>query len=115
MKNLPMLNSVQMSIFTLECGYDRENTVSQLQISRLTKETVLYKIDRQITGEGLLMIPVGELYEPAADRMVINIDPNKRLRSYSKLFCNKYRGYKPYINELYSALINFVHNPESGT
>lgn len=71
---------------------------------KLTKETVLYKIDRQITGEGLLDdsgrgIHMSRLF---ADRMIINIEPGKRteviLLNY---FSHKYRGYKPlYINEL---------------
>lgn len=90
----------------LECGYDEEKyavAVTDRQ-GRLTKETVLYKIERQITGEGLLDdsgrgIHMSRLF---ADRMVINIDPNKKteviLMNY---FSNKYRGYKPlYINEL---------------
>lgn len=91
---------------TLECGYDTEKyavAVTDCQ-GRLTKETVLYKIERQITGEGLLDdsgrgIHMSRLF---ADRMVINIDPKKKteviLLNY---FSNKYRGYKPlYINEL---------------
>lgn len=90
----------------LECGYDNEKyavAVTDCQ-GRLTKETVLYKIERQITGEGLLDdsgrgIHMSRLF---ADRMVINIEPNKKteviLLNY---FSNKYRGYKPlYINEL---------------
>jgi CheY-like chemotaxis protein len=87
-------------------GYDSEKYgVSVLDLQgRLKKETVLYKIDRQITGEGLLDdsgrgIHMSRLF---ADRMVINIDPNKKteviLMNY---FSHKYRGYKPlYINEL---------------
>jgi hypothetical protein len=90
----------------VECGYDREKyavSVTDNQ-GKLKKETVLYKIDRQLTGEGLLDdsgrgIHMSRLF---ADRMIINIDPNKRteviLMNY---FSNKYRGYKPlYINEL---------------
>lgn len=90
----------------VECGYDDEKygvAVIDYQ-GRLTKERVLYKIDRQITGEGLLDdsgrgIHMSRLF---ADRMIINIDPNKKteviLMNY---FSNKYRGYKPlYINEL---------------
>jgi CheY-like chemotaxis protein/anti-sigma regulatory factor (Ser/Thr protein kinase) len=90
----------------VECGFDREKyavSVTDNQ-GKLKKETVLYKIDRQLTGEGLLDdsgrgIHMSRLF---ADRMIINIDPNKRteviLMNY---FSNKYRGYKPlYINEL---------------
>jgi CheY-like chemotaxis protein len=90
----------------IECGFDSEKYavgITDCQ-GRLTKETVLYKIERQITGEGLLDdsgrgIHMSRLF---ADRMVINIDPQKKteviLLNY---FSNKYRGYKPlYINEL---------------
>jgi len=90
----------------LECGYDREKygvSVTDFK-GKLTKETVLYKIDRQITGEGLLDdsgrgIHMSRLF---ADRMVINIDPNKKTEVILiNYFANKYRGYKPlYINEL---------------
>jgi CheY-like chemotaxis protein len=90
----------------LECGYDNEKYCVSIvdNQGRLTKETVLFKIDRQITGEGLLDdsgrgIHMSRLF---ADRLVININPNKKteviLMNY---FTNKYRGYKPlYINEL---------------
>jgi hypothetical protein len=73
-------------------------------MGRLTKETVLYKIDRQITGEGMLDdsgrgIHMSRLF---SDRMIINIAPKSKtefiLMNY---FSHKYRGYKPlYINEL---------------
>jgi CheY-like chemotaxis protein len=91
---------------SVECGYDTEKygvSITDIQ-GRLTRDTVLYKIERQITGEGLLDdsgrgIHMSRLF---ADRMIINIDPNKKteviLMNY---FSNKYRGYKPlYINEL---------------
>lgn len=90
----------------MECGYDREKyavAVTDLK-GRLTKETVLYKIDRQITGEGLLDdsgrgLHMSRLF---ADRLIINIAPNKRTEVILiNYFANKYRGYKPlYINEL---------------
>lgn len=90
----------------LECGFDQEKyavAVTDCQ-GRLTKETVLFKIDRQITGEGLLDdsgrgIHMSRLF---ADRMIINIDPNKKTEVIIiNYFSNKYRGYKPlYINEL---------------
>jgi YesN/AraC family two-component response regulator len=90
----------------VECGYDREKyavAVTDMQ-GKLKKETVLYKIDRQLTGEGLLDdsgrgIHMSRLF---ADRMIINIDPNKRTEVILiNYFSNKYRGYKPlYINEL---------------
>jgi CheY-like chemotaxis protein len=91
---------------SVECGYDREKyavSVTDNQ-GKLKKETVLYKIDRQLTGEGLLDdsgrgIHMSRLF---ADRMIINIDPNKRTEVILiNYFSNKYRGYKPlYINEL---------------
>ncbi len=90
----------------IECGYDEEKyavAVTDRQ-GRLTKETVLYKIERQITGEGLLDdsgrgIHMSRLF---ADRMIINIDPNNKTEVILiNYFSNKYRGYKPlYINEL---------------
>lgn len=90
----------------IECGFDSEKYAVGITDSqgRLTKETVLFKIERQITGEGLLDdsgrgIHMSRLF---ADRMVINIDPNKKTEVILiNYFSNKYRGYKPlYINEL---------------
>ena len=90
----------------LECGFDDEKYAVAItdRQGRLTKETVLYKIERQITGEGLLDdsgrgIHMSRLF---ADRMIINIDPNKKTEVILiNYFSNKYRGYKPlYINEL---------------
>ncbi|MCX7727648.1 MAG: response regulator [Chitinispirillaceae bacterium] len=88
------------------CGYDTEKygvSITDYQ-GRLKKETILYKLSRQITGEGLLDesgrgLHMSRLF---ADRMIINIHPQKRteiiLLNY---FSNKYLGYKPlYINEL---------------
>lgn len=90
----------------LECGYDSEKYVVSVTDNqgRLSKERVLYKIERQITGDGLLDdsgrgIHMSRLF---ADRMIINIDPNKKTEVILiNYFSNKYRGYKPlYINEL---------------
>lgn len=90
----------------VECGYDQEKyAVSICDLKgNLSKEKVLYKIDRQITGEGLLDesgrgIHMSRLF---SDRMIINIDPNKRTEVILiNYFSDKYRGYKPlYINEL---------------
>lgn len=90
----------------IECGYDNEKYGVSVtdQKGRLTKETVLYKINRQITGEGLLDdsgrgIHMSRLF---ADRLIINVAPKRKteviLMNY---FSHKYRGYKPlYINEL---------------
>ena len=90
----------------VECGYDREKyaiSITDYQ-GKLSKETVLYKIDRQLTGEGVLDdsgrgIHMSRLF---ADRMIINIEPNKRTEVILiNYFSHKYRGYKPlYINEL---------------
>lgn len=90
----------------VECGFDKEKyaiSITDYQ-GKLTKEMVLYKIDRQITGEGLLDdsgrgIHMSRLF---ADRMIINIEPNKRTEVILiNYFSHKYRGYKPlYINEL---------------
>ena len=89
-----------------ECGYDQEKYAVSVTDSkgRLTKETVLGKLERQITGEGMLDssgrgIHMSRIF---ADRMIINIDPAKKteviLMNY---FLPTYRGYKPlYINEL---------------
>lgn len=90
----------------VECGFDNEKYGVAIcdRMGHLKKETVLLKIGRQITGEGLLDdsgrgIHMSRLF---ADRMIINIDPNKKteviLMNY---FSHKYRGYKPlYVNEL---------------
>jgi len=90
----------------IECGFDSEKYavgITDCQ-GHLTKETVLYKIERQITGEGLLDdsgrgIHMSRLF---ADRMIINIDPHQKTEVILvNYFSNKYRGYKPlYINEL---------------
>ncbi|KMQ50300.1 Flagellar regulatory protein FleQ [Chitinispirillum alkaliphilum] len=88
------------------CGYDSEKygvSVVDNQ-GKLSKERVLQKVERQISGEGVLDysgrgIHMSRLF---SDRMIINIDPDTKteviLLNY---FSNKYRGYKPlYINEL---------------
>ena len=90
----------------LHCGHDSEKYGIAIldKKGRLSKETVLYKIDRQITSEGILDdsgrgIHMSRLF---SDRMIINIEPKSKteiiLLNY---FSHKYRGYKPlYINEL---------------
>jgi CheY-like chemotaxis protein/anti-sigma regulatory factor (Ser/Thr protein kinase) len=90
----------------VECGYDQEKYAVAVTDGkgRLTKETVLDKLGRQLSGEGVLDnsgrgIHMSRLF---ADRMIINIDPKKKteviLMNY---FLPTYRGYKPlYINEL---------------
>jgi DNA-binding NarL/FixJ family response regulator/anti-sigma regulatory factor (Ser/Thr protein kinase) len=71
---------------------------------KLTKETVLYRIDRHVHDEGILDesgrgLHISRLY---ADRLIINIKKNQ---ATEVIFLNyidkKYKGYKPlYINEL---------------
>jgi CheY-like chemotaxis protein len=90
----------------VECGHDAEKYGISITDNkgRLTKETVLYKIDRQIAGEGILDdsgrgIHMSRLF---SDRMIINISPNIKTEIILiNYFSHKYRGYKPlYINEL---------------
>jgi CheY-like chemotaxis protein len=88
------------------CGFDHEKCGVAIidQKGRLTKETVLAKIHRQVSGEGLCDtsgrgIHMSRLF---ADRMIINIDRGKKteviLMNYT---IPAYRGFKPlYINEL---------------
>jgi CheY-like chemotaxis protein len=91
---------------SLETGYDSEKYGISVvdNMGGLTKDTILYKIDRQINGEGILDdsgrgIHMSRLF---SDRMIINIAPKIKteiiLMNY---FSHKYRGYKPlYINEI---------------
>lgn len=71
---------------------------------KLNKETVLYKIDRNIHADGLLDengrgIHMSRLY---SDRLIINIKPRVKTEVIIiNYFTEKYKGYKPlYINEL---------------
>ncbi len=90
----------------LECGFDPEKyglTVVD-NMGRLTKDTVLYKIERQMSGEGVLDdsgrgLHMSRLF---SDRMIINIEPKIKTEVILiNYFSHKYRGYKPlYINEL---------------
>ncbi|MBN2036626.1 MAG: response regulator [Chitinispirillaceae bacterium] len=90
----------------LTCGYDHEKYgVSVVdRKGRLRKETVLSKIERQISGRGILDdsgrgIHMSRVF---ADRMIINIDPGKMTEVIvMNYFSPTFRGYKPlYINEL---------------
>jgi CheY-like chemotaxis protein/anti-sigma regulatory factor (Ser/Thr protein kinase) len=90
----------------LECGFDPEKygiTVVDKK-GKLTKDTVLYKIERQMSGEGVLDdsgrgLHMSRLF---SDRMIINIAPKIKTEVILiNYFSHKYRGYKPlYINEL---------------
>ena len=71
---------------------------------KLTKEQVLYRIDRHLHAEGVLDengrgLHMSRLY---ADRLIINIKPNVATEViFINYFIKKYQGYKPlYINEL---------------
>jgi len=90
----------------VECGADSEKYgVSVTDNSgRLSKETVLERIERHTTGQGLLDLRGRGIHisRMLSDRMVINIKRNERteviLMNY---FTPRYRGSKPlYINEL---------------
>lgn len=70
----------------------------------LKKETVLYKLDRHISSEGVLDgsgrgIFMSRIF---CDRLIINIDPHRKTEVLIINYWNKnYQGYKPlYINEL---------------
>jgi len=90
----------------VECGCDREKygvSVTDRK-GRLKKETVLYKMERHISGAGVLDesgrgIHISRLF---ADRMIINIDPGKRTEVILMNYLEpRYQGFKPlYINEL---------------
>jgi len=90
----------------VECGFDHEKCGVAIidRKGRLTKETVLAKIDRQVSGEGLSDssgrgIHMSRLF---ADRMIINIDRGKKTEVILMNYTSRaYRGHKPlYINEL---------------
>lgn len=91
---------------TIECGVDSEKYGVSIadNSGRLTKETVLERIERQVSGKGLADrrgrgIHISRML---SDRMIINIKRGERtevvLLNY---FTAKYRGFKPlYINEV---------------
>jgi len=91
---------------TVECGFDTEKYgVSVTDNSgSLTRDTVLQKLLRQVTGEGILDdhgrgLHMSRLF---SDRMIINIKPNERTEViFMNYISPKYQGYKPiYINEI---------------
>jgi DNA-binding NarL/FixJ family response regulator len=90
----------------LECGYDPEKYGIAVvdNLGRLTKDTVLYKIERQMSGEGVLDDSGRGLHMSRmfSDRLIINIAPKIKTEVILiNYFSNKYCGYKPlYINEL---------------
>ncbi len=87
-------------------GYDSEKYgVSVLDNQgSLKKDTIMYKIDRHLSTEGILDdsgrgIHMSRIF---ADRLIANIDPNKKTEMLLFNYLDKnYKGYKPlYINEL---------------
>jgi response regulator RpfG family c-di-GMP phosphodiesterase len=71
---------------------------------KLTKDMVLYKIDRHLHGEGLLDengrgLHMSRLY---SDRLILNIKKNHATEAlFINFITQKYKGYKPlFINEI---------------
>jgi DNA-binding NarL/FixJ family response regulator len=92
--------------FTLTCAIDDEKYavfISDKQ-GTLTKDIVLYKIDRHIRGEGVLDDSGRGLFMSRifADRFIVNIDPGKKTEIVIINYRTPvYHGFKPlYINEL---------------
>jgi DNA-binding NarL/FixJ family response regulator len=90
----------------LDCVIDNEKygvAISDSQGS-LSKETVLYKMDRHIKGEGILDDSGRGLFMSRifADRLIVNIDPGKKTEVIILNYRSPvYQGFKPlYINEL---------------
>jgi CheY-like chemotaxis protein len=90
----------------IRCAIDGEKYAVSILDNQgsLTKETVLYKIDRHIKGEGILDDDGRGIFMSRifADRLVVNIDPGKKTEVIIINYRNKiYQGFKPlYINEL---------------
>ncbi|MDR0330820.1 MAG: response regulator [Chitinispirillales bacterium] len=90
----------------LEFGYDSEKYgISVLdKCGALTREVILGKIERQITGEGYMDDSGRGLHmcRLFTDRLIVNIEQGKRTEVVVMNFLNnKYSGYKPiYINEI---------------
>jgi CheY-like chemotaxis protein len=90
----------------LECGFDSEKYGLAIidNKGQLSRDTVLLKIERQMTGEGAMDdsgrgLHMSRLF---SDRMIINIAPKIKTEVILiNYFSHKYQGYKPlYINEL---------------
>ncbi|MBN2187807.1 MAG: response regulator [Chitinispirillaceae bacterium] len=90
----------------VECGFDKEKYGVSItdRKGRLKKETVIHKMERHISGDGVLDesgrgIHLSRLF---ADRLVINIDPGRKTEVIiMNYFAPSYLGPKPlYINEL---------------
>lgn len=101
--NIQLLESETIRV---TCAIDEEKYGVSITDNQgtLSKNTVLYKIDRHVRGEGVLDDSGRGIFMSRifADRMIINIDPGKRTEilvfNYRKPL---YHGFKPlYINEL---------------
>ncbi len=92
--------------FTVTCAIDEEKYAVFIADTQgtLTKDIVLYKIDRHIKGEGVLDDSGRGLFMSRifADRFIVNIDPCKRTEIVIINYREPtYHGFKPlYINEL---------------
>jgi CheY-like chemotaxis protein len=104
-KHTPVVLDAREAI-SLTLGRDSEKYgVAVMDPSgQLTKETVLYRLDRHIHGEGMLDengrgLHMSRMY---ADRLIINIRRNVSTEViFINYFDEKYRGSKPlYINEV---------------
>jgi DNA-binding NarL/FixJ family response regulator len=90
----------------VELGYDTEkDAISVTDLcGALTRDIVLSKMERQITGEGLLDDSGRGLHmcRLFADRLIINIEKGKRTEVIiMNYITGNYRGHKPlYINEV---------------
>lgn len=108
-KKYPIFTEVTLSPdehIGITCGYDGEKYGAAVVdlMGRLRKETVLDKMNRQLSGVGLLDESGRGLHMSRifADRMIINIQRGKKTEIVAlNYFSPTYRGYKPlYINEL---------------
>jgi CheY-like chemotaxis protein len=105
----PELTDIQLQpdeYVQVEWGYDLEKygvSVIDKQ-GKLTKETILSKIERQIAGTGLLDDSGRGLHisRMLSDRLIINLQKNVRTEVILMNYISKkYQGYKPlYINEI---------------
>ncbi|MCL2220242.1 MAG: response regulator [Chitinispirillia bacterium] len=88
----------------LGCDSEKYGIAVLDKCGALTKDIVLDKLHRQITGEGYMDESGRGLHmcRLFADRLVINIERNKRTEVVIMNYIGgKYRGYKPlYINEV---------------
>jgi len=105
-KEFSNIQLAENEFITITCAIDDEKYGVSIADNQgtLSKNTVLYKIDRHIRGEGVLDDSGRGIFMSRifADRLLVNIDPGKRtemiILNYRKPL---YHGFKPlYINEL---------------